>query len=48
MMMGSYNIPDELVVRISRLGEEPRVFILRVVRQAVDVAEKDIKSKEVN
>jgi len=38
--MGSYNIPDELVVRISKLGEEPRVFILKVVRLAVETAEK--------
>jgi hypothetical protein len=45
--MGSYNIPDELVVRISKLGEEPRVFVLKAVRIAVESAERNLIIKVV-
>lgn len=44
--MGSYNIPDKIVVRISKLGEEPSAFILKAVTLALETAEKP-KVKEV-
>jgi hypothetical protein len=45
--MGSYNIPDKLVVRISKLGEEPVAFILKSVSQAIEIAERNANQKEV-